>query len=119
MHCITQNGVNALRLRTRTLHKRYTDFTQQFTQDETISGLCPRTYALTNLVMRYPGFAVPLMFASNLLKGAECPKSPLTTLNENNVKSKGPIAKSNTHLKARNLHNFLIPNITTTLVIQK
>ena len=34
-----------------------------------IHGLCPRTYALTNLVMRYPGFVVPLMLVSNLLKG--------------------------------------------------
>ena len=64
-----QNGVNALRLCMRTLLKRYTDFTQLLIQDETISGLCLRTYVLTNLVMRYPGFAVPLMFASNLLKG--------------------------------------------------
>ena len=46
MILITQNGVNTLRFRTRTLHKRYTDFTQLLTQDETISGLCPRTYAL-------------------------------------------------------------------------
>ena len=43
-------------------------FTQLLTQDETISGLCPRTYAHTNLVMRYPGFVVYLMFASNLRK---------------------------------------------------
>ena len=47
----------------------YTDFMQLLTQDETISGLCLHTYTLTNLVIRYPGFAVPLMFASNLLKG--------------------------------------------------
>ena len=65
MHEIVQNGVNLLRVRTWTLRKLYTDFTQLLTQDETISGHCPRTYALPNLVMRYPGFAVPLMFASN------------------------------------------------------
>ena len=58
-----------LRLLMRTLRNLYTDFTQLLSQAETISGLCLRTYMLTNLVMRYPGFAVPLMFASNLLKG--------------------------------------------------
>ena len=65
MYEIAQNGVNVLRLRTRTLRKRYTDFTQLLTQNKTISGLCSRNYALTNLVMKYPGFAVPLIFASN------------------------------------------------------
>ena len=69
MHEIAQNGVNALRLHTWTLHKQYKDFTQLLTQDETISSLWQRTYVLTNLVTRYPGFAVPLMFASKLHKG--------------------------------------------------
>ena len=50
------------------MRKRYTDFTQLLPQDVTISGLCPRSYALTNLVMRYSGFGVPLMLASDLLK---------------------------------------------------
>ena len=68
MHQIAQNNVNGLRLRTQTLRKRYSDFTQLLTQDEVISGLCPHTFRLTNLVMRYPGFGIPLMFASNLLK---------------------------------------------------
>ena len=54
---------------TRTLCIRYADFTQPLTQDDTISGLCPRSYSLTNLVMRYSRFAVPLMFVWNLLKG--------------------------------------------------
>ena len=49
MHLIAQNGVNALRLCMRTLHKWYTDFMQLLIQDETISGLCLSTYALTNL----------------------------------------------------------------------
>ena len=39
IHEIAQNGVNALRLRTRTSRKRYADFTQLLTQDETLSYL--------------------------------------------------------------------------------
>ena len=65
MHEVAQSGENTLRLHTGMLRIRYADLTQPVTQDETILGLC----TLTNLVMRYPGFAVPLMFASNLLKG--------------------------------------------------
>ena len=34
-----------------------------------LRSLFVRVLVLTNLAMRYPGFAVPLMFASNLLKG--------------------------------------------------
>ena len=36
MHWIANNGVNALRLRTRTLRKRYADFKQPLTQDDTV-----------------------------------------------------------------------------------
>ena len=36
MQQVTQNGVNALRLRTQTLCKQYADFTQPLTQDVTI-----------------------------------------------------------------------------------
>ena len=35
-----------------------------------------------------------------------CPKSPLTTLNLNNLKIKSRIAKPNTYLKTSGLHNF-------------
>ena len=38
MHHIALNSVNALHLRTLTLRKRYTDFTQPLTQDDTVQG---------------------------------------------------------------------------------
>ena len=49
--------------------------------------------------------------------GTGCPKSPLTTLNLNNLQIKSLIAKSNTYLKTRGLHNFLIPIMILELVL--
>ena len=38
MQKIAQNGINALRLRTRTLCIRYADFSRPLTQDDTVQG---------------------------------------------------------------------------------
>ena len=52
-------------------------------------------------------------------KANECPKSPLTTLNLNFLKTESRIAKPNTYLKPRGLHNFLISHMTLQQVLLK
>ena len=48
-----------------------------------------------------------------------CPKSPLTTLNLNNLKIKSRIAKQNTYLKTKGLHNFFDTKYDVLLEIYK
>ena len=68
MHKIAQNGVNALRLRTRTLRIRYADFTRPLTQDDTVQSRWMRSlrgYWHGTVSSRVSG---AFEFASSLLK---------------------------------------------------
>ena len=78
---------------------------------------CVQIYCVKMLIYPTPCYNFIQILWLQKFNNTGCPKSPLTTLKLNNLKTKSCIAKPNTYSKTRGLHNFLISNLMLELVL--